>query len=502
MKTFINDVFEICYMVKSQTATEYLVITAVVIVLALVTIGILGGIPGIGSKNSGRMSSAQLTSRDVAIVSYSVTDTGTSVVIRNNNPNVIRINNLSVNNTPCIGPTFPITMNPGQTRTVFCPNINGTAGARYNYPVSVGWSDFYNAKYIDYGEFRGRAGEGNVAPGGPGEPGGPEEPDIVCENEADFCSGEGTEEDPYIITTCQHLQNMKENLTAHYELGGNVNCDVAPFNIGEGFEPVGSMGSVFFGTFNGKGFTISNLFINRPSTSNVGLFGVTIYSALQNLRLENIVVNGGSNTGALAGVSEESVIMSVIVSGNITGENVVGGLVGFGIFEMFNSSSSASVIGASLVGGIVGYIESSTIDSSSNFGSVTGTSSVGGLVGHFEGGIIRNALSIGDISGVFSIGGLVGSHLEYSQLLNSYAVGSIVGTSSIGGLIGHREPSSSIVSSYYNLETSGQSDDDGRGLPRTTYNMTTPTSDTYVSWDFVSIWSHIPGQYPRLAWQD
>jgi hypothetical protein len=163
-------------MIKSQTATEYLVITAVVIVLALVTIGILGGIPGIGSKNSGRMSSAQLTSRDVAIVSYSVTDTGTSVVIRNNNPNVIRINNLSVNNTLCQGPTFPITMNPGQTRTVFCPNINGTAGARYNYPVSVGWSDFYNAKYIDYGEFSGRVGQGNTTPGtsGPEEPGGSE----------------------------------------------------------------------------------------------------------------------------------------------------------------------------------------------------------------------------------------------------------------------------------------------------------------------------------------
>ena len=74
------------------------------------------------------------------------------------------------------------------------------------------------------------------------------------------------------ISDCAGLQNMNQNLAEDYELSGNINCDVAPFNTGEGFHPVGNFSDEFTGTFDGKGYTISGLFIDRSSADYVGLF--------------------------------------------------------------------------------------------------------------------------------------------------------------------------------------------------------------------------------------
>jgi hypothetical protein len=53
-------------------------------------------------------------------------------------------------------------------------------------------------------------------------------------------SGSGTLADPYQITTCAQLQEMNESLRANYTLMNDINCDVAPYNTGNGFEPIGN----------------------------------------------------------------------------------------------------------------------------------------------------------------------------------------------------------------------------------------------------------------------
>ena len=40
-----------------------------------------------------------------------------------------------------------------------------------------------------------------------------------------------------------------------------------------GFSPIGNSTTKFTGSYDGGGYTIDNLFINRPSTENVGFFG-------------------------------------------------------------------------------------------------------------------------------------------------------------------------------------------------------------------------------------
>ena len=44
-------------------------------------------------------------------------------------------------------------------------------------------------------------------------------------------------------------------------------------NTCAGWAPIGDNSSRFEGVFDGNGFKITNLYINRPTTDNVGLFG-------------------------------------------------------------------------------------------------------------------------------------------------------------------------------------------------------------------------------------
>ena len=60
--------------------------------------------------------------------------------------------------------------------------------------------------------------------------------------------------------------------------------------VAEGWAPIGDFSNSYTATFDGRGHTISNLYINRPSASDVGLFGVL--GAGSNLR--NLGIVGGS----------------------------------------------------------------------------------------------------------------------------------------------------------------------------------------------------------------
>ena len=57
------------------------------------------------------------------------------------------------------------------------------------------------------------------------------------------------------------------------------------------------------------------------------------------------------------------------------------------------------------------------------------------------------------------------------------------GNSNNGGLIGIND-AGTVTASFYDSDTSGQSDDTGKGEPRTTAEMTTQATFTDAGWDF------------------
>ena len=98
-----------------------------------------------------------------------------------------------------------------------------------------------------------------------------------------------------LVNTVYDLQNMQNNLSGTYALGRDIDASAtASWNGGAGFAPIGTYYSAdFTGTFDGQGHTISNLFINRPASQFVGLFGSNESSAtVRKLGLLNVSITG------------------------------------------------------------------------------------------------------------------------------------------------------------------------------------------------------------------
>ncbi len=75
--------------------------------------------------------------------------------------------------------------------------------------------------------------------------------------------GSGSPEDPYQISNCTGLQNIQDNLTAHYVLINDIDCsDTVNWNAGDGFDPIGDGTNGLTGTLEGDKYTIYNLTIN------------------------------------------------------------------------------------------------------------------------------------------------------------------------------------------------------------------------------------------------
>ncbi|UGV41697.1 fibronectin type III domain-containing protein [Methanococcoides orientis] len=288
---------------------------------------------------------------------------------------------------------------------------------------------------------------------------------------ATFAVGDGSAGNPYQISTIEQLQNMSTALSANYILINDIDAsETISWNSNAGFVPIGSSSSHFTGSFNGSGYVITGLHINRPSTSYIGLFGyVGSSSELNNVWLEHV---------------------------NITGVDYVGGLVGWNDGSVIQSHSNGNITGFDYVGGLVG-VNLGSVDQSYSTGDVSGDYDVGGLLGYNDFETVSNSYSTCNVTGISIIGGLVGECWD-GEILNSYSAGYVTGSDSVGGLVGYDMFELISTNSYWDTQTSGQSTSPV-GTGKTTAEM--KTQSTFVGWDFSSIWSmddSINSGYPYL----
>ncbi len=94
-------------------------------------------------------------------------------------------------------------------------------------------------------------------------------------------------------------------------------------------DPIGTAAIYFKGTFDGAGYTISNLTFDQNSL-NHALFGYVQGATIQGLTIDNANISGASYTGAIVGtVYDYALIENCKVTNSvISGENHVGGVVG------------------------------------------------------------------------------------------------------------------------------------------------------------------------------
>jgi hypothetical protein len=288
-----------------------------------------------------------------------------------------------------------------------------------------------------------------------------------------------------------HGYELTQSLDFDTNNDGNIDSNDMYWNEGLGWVPIGSNGIESFAQiFDGKGYSIKNLYINRPEASYIGLFGIVLGDSviLRNIRL----------TGSLM---------------EVTGDLSVGALVGFATqgAQIKNAFSSGMIRGESVIGGLVGHIETSTITQSFSSSSITANSFAGGLVGGASSSNISNTFSTGSVNSVSQAGGLIGG-IEGSNITNSYTTGEVTGDNYAGGLLGQFHDEHEITNSYWATDATTQPNSDGEdeftGYIGTTLNeLKCPTSanntscvsntNMYESWNS-NIWhfgneSELPG---------
>lgn len=252
--------------------------------------------------------------------------------------------------------------------------------------------------------------------------------------------------DTHLINDCQDLQNIQHNLNDSFILTQDIDC--AGFN----FASIGN-GGWFTGMIDGQGYNISNLTINEPTESFVGLFewiGAT--GVVKNIIFENVNINGGDSAGGVVSGLSQGVIEGVhIESGNVRSSSRAGGLTGL-LFGRISQSSSYIDVGGALpnngvfAGGLVGECGVCVVENSFATGNVKAMNpiygQVGGLVGRNIAGTIRNTYATGNVTGAAvgaphsGAGGLVGFSVMGNSVINSYATGQVAASIKPGRLIG------------------------------------------------------------------
>jgi len=338
------------------------------------------------------------------------------------------------------------------------------------------------------------------------------------------------------IRNWHDLYAVRGNPGGHYVLMNDLDSSTAGYgalagnaaNQGKGWQPIGSSDDPFTGTFDGRGYEIGDMFINRPDETVIGLFAaVDAGGVIQNIKVVNADVTGDWAVGGLIG-ENWGYVRDSYSGGTVTGADCVGGLVGGNAGGVSNSYSAASVTGHWDVGGLVGCSDSrgsvsssysvnlaGTVARSYSTGSVTGADYVGGLVGDNQGSV-SNSYSTGSVTGEWYVGGLVGDNDSTGSVSNSYSIASVTGYSFVGGLVGSNW---GIVSnSFWDISTSSMNESDG-GTGKTTEAMQdiatftdTTTEELDSKWDITTVglgenndtfaWNIVTGQtHPFLSWQ-
>lgn len=129
---------------KAQASTEYLVILAVVIIIALVVVAVLGGFIDIGRGADTQASKAYWRIADIGLVDWDQNPSTFTVVIRNNQDYKIKVSALSAEGINSSEGTSLI--QPGGTKTLTVI-ITCTAGDTYSYPITVYYNDTEHGIY-------------------------------------------------------------------------------------------------------------------------------------------------------------------------------------------------------------------------------------------------------------------------------------------------------------------------------------------------------------------
>ena len=242
---------------------------------------------------------------------------------------------------------------------------------------------------------------------------------VELSKEINLGYGNSNSEKFYILNTTLDFKSIASYCDYETTIYGDINKDgkieglMKELTTGDGFETIGNPTNKMMGSFDGKGNSIKNIYINKENETYQGLFGYV-----------------------------EGNVKNLNVSGQIIAKSNCGGITGWlsnGKIEKCRNYCDIKVSSGN-AGGISGYIngENEVIDCY-NEGNIesTGGQDVGGISScNYKGGKINRCVNKGNINGKgINIGGILGSNWNY--IYNCINLGSVNGIQKVGGITGY-----------------------------------------------------------------
>jgi hypothetical protein len=362
--------------------------------------------------------------------------------------------------------SIPTDLEPGTYRLGFFSQDNADESASWSLMRGNGkWRDEYTIQIVEEATL----------------------PITACADSL-FAGGWGSSDSPFLIAEAAHLDAVRYCRQGGWYFQMTRDIDLSPYlaNTASGWLPIGGGDGYFEGDFDGNGFHITGLWMDRSSQENVGLFGLLSSAAI----LRNVGVELDDSKGGVQGFRR------------------VGGLLGVNMGSVLQSSVEGNVGGTNAVGGLVGHnSEGASVAQSYATGSVVGTQPVGGLVGYNAGSIDKSyaiaSVALQETNATTLMAGLAGGlagRNEGGAITESYAASTASETNHAGGLVGYQE-TGSVTESYYDMDRWPENTYDiGVGLSSAAMKL----QSTFVGWDFTSTWTinaAINGGYPAFRWQ-
>lgn len=243
------------------------------------------------------------------------------------------------------------------------------------------------------------------------------------------------------IETVEDFRKIDDDLSGNYVLAQNIDFG------GNNYRPIAyKSGTSFTGKFSGNGHTISNISVNYDDDL-VGLFG-----------------------------TNKGLIMNLAVSGEVTGEEYIGGICAKNEGTIYSCSfdgevkQSATTQSKGKVGGICGT-NYATISNCFNSADVSGKDCIGGICGEMFGNdpVVVYCVSVGKVSGFTGsaiVGGICGYGIgvsydgssELSHCRFDMDVSGSINLINSGGAIAKRDDNFSYNTEFLCGDNSGSFD--------------------------------------------
>jgi hypothetical protein len=241
--------------------------------------------------------------------------------------------------------------------------------------------------------------------------------------------------------------------------GGSAISGISSSADVTGASITGGLIGFLIGSTLGDSFVTSATTVNTTGGNAGGAIGY-LYggSTLNNVYSEAEVISTADAVGGLIGASDNgpNQIVRTYATGDVSGSNNVGGLIGYtaGDSVSYSYAAGGTVTGTNaMIGGLIGLAGSTSISfcfaSSEVLGNITTGGAAGGLVGQFTSENIIQSFSTGNVTALEAAGFVY--YISMGTIEDSFSTGTVTGVAGLGtaaAFVGNAHGTATLNKSY------------------------------------------------------